>query len=113
MVKIIDFSLETEPGNVDKKSIVNYDEVKDQIVAQLTALRNQCPIIKTEPLIYHVDVAAMYPNIILSNRLQPVAIVNDKICAGCVFNKDSNNCKRKLDWQWKGEIFPIGKGEFE
>ena len=30
-----------------------------------------------EPLIYHVDVAAMYPNIILSNRLQPVAIVNE------------------------------------
>ncbi len=30
------------------------------------------------PLIYHIDVAAMYPNIILTNRLQPVAIVDDK-----------------------------------
>jgi hypothetical protein len=38
--KIIDFSLETEPGNVDKRNIINYDEVKNQIVAQLTALRN-------------------------------------------------------------------------
>ncbi len=27
------------------------------------------------PLIYHLDVAAMYPNIILTNRLQPSSIV--------------------------------------
>lgn len=31
------------------------------------------------PLVYHIDVASMYPNIILTNRLQPVAIVNDKM----------------------------------
>ncbi len=30
------------------------------------------------PLVYHLDVAAMYPNIILTNRLQPVAIVDEK-----------------------------------
>ena len=64
-------------------------------------------------MIYHVDVAAMYPNIILSNRLQPVAIVNEKICAGCIFNKPESNCKRPLEWQWKGEVFPINRGEFE
>lgn len=39
------------------------------------------------PLIYHIDVAAMYPNIILTNRLQPVSIVNDQICSGCLFNQ--------------------------
>ena len=27
------------------------------------------------PLIYHLEVAAMYPNIILTNRLQPSSIV--------------------------------------
>lgn len=32
-----------------------------------------------KPLVYHVDVAAMYPNIILTNRLQPVSIVNDRM----------------------------------
>jgi DNA polymerase epsilon subunit 1 len=64
-------------------------------------------------LIYHVDVAAMYPNIILSNRLQPVAIVNENICAGCIFNKEENDCKRKLEWQWKGEVFPLNKNEYE
>lgn len=66
-----------------------------------------------EPLIYHVDVAAMYPNIILSNRLQPVAIVNEQICAGCTFNKESNDCKRQLEWEWKGEIMPLNKSEYE
>lgn len=39
------------------------------------------------PLIYHLDVAAMYPNIILTNRLQPPAIVTDEDCAACDFNK--------------------------
>ena len=55
----------------------------------------------------------MYPNIILSNRLQPVAIVNEKICAGCVFNKEENDCKRNLDWQWKGDLLPLNRREFE
>jgi DNA polymerase elongation subunit (family B) len=31
--------------------------------------------VNTAPLIYHLDVAAMYPNIILTNILQPTAIV--------------------------------------
>ncbi len=79
----------------------------------MTSLRDRCPNIEAEPLIYHVDVAAMYPNIILSNRLQPVAIVNEQICAGCIFNKDENRCKRDLEWQWKGEMFPLSKREFE
>lgn len=64
-------------------------------------------------MIYHVDVAAMYPNIILSNRLQPVAIVDDSICAGCLFNKEESDCKRKMEWQWKGDVFPLNKGEYE
>jgi DNA polymerase epsilon subunit 1 len=55
----------------------------------------------------------MYPNIILTNRLQPTAIVNEQICAGCVFNKESNDCKRKLDWVWRSEVFTLNKGEYE
>ena len=46
-----------------------------------------------KPLIYHLDVAAMYPNIILTNRLQPVAVVNDTICAACDFNRADSNCQ--------------------
>ncbi|RLO01284.1 hypothetical protein DYB28_005264 [Aphanomyces astaci] len=37
-----------------------------------------------KPLIYHLDVAAMYPNIILTNRLQPSAMVTPADCAACV-----------------------------
>lgn len=67
---------------------------------------------ETLPLIYHIDVAAMYPNIIITNRLQPVAVVNDRICSGCLFNSPENNCKRSLEWEWKGEYFPLNEGEY-
>ena len=39
------------------------------------------------PVIYHLDVGAMYPNIILTNRLQPSAMVDEATCAVCDFNK--------------------------
>lgn len=50
------------------------------------------------PLIYHLDVAAMYPNIILTNRLQPTAIVGDQECAACDFNRPGKNCLRQMEW---------------
>ena len=109
----MDFALEIESDGISPADVTNYEEVKQEITAKLEAIRAQCPVLDVEPLIYHVDVAAMYPNIILSNRLQPVAIVNEQICAGCVFNKESNDCKRPLDWEWKGEIHPLNKPEFE
>jgi DNA polymerase epsilon subunit 1 len=86
---IIKFAVEIE-SNAKVEDVENYEEVKEQIIIQLTDLKGKCPFIESEPLIYHVDVAAMYPNIILSNRLQPVAIVNEQTCAGCVYNKDEN-----------------------
>lgn len=64
----MDFALKIE-NNVDKVLVTNYEEVKSQIIGKLTYIRDRCPIYEAEPLIYHVDVAAMYPNIILSNRL--------------------------------------------
>ena len=108
----MDFALKIE-NNVEKELVTNYDEVKQQIISKLEFIRDKCPIYEAEPLIYHVDVAAMYPNIILSNRLQPTAIVNEQICAGCIFNKDENNCKRNLHWQWKGDYFPLSRREYE
>ncbi len=74
--QIMDFALGIEL-NTDKALVTNYEEVKSQIVDKLSFIRDKCPIYEQEPLIYHVDVAAMYPNIILSNRLQPTAIVNE------------------------------------
>lgn len=42
-----------------------------------------------------------------------MAIVNEQICAGCIFNKEESNCKRNLNWQWKGEYFPLTRKEYE
>jgi DNA polymerase epsilon subunit 1 len=108
----MEFSLEIE-SQVDKDDITNFDEIKVQVIEKLEALKNTPAVHEVNPLIYHVDVAAMYPNIILSNRLQPVAIVNEQICAGCVHNKEENQCKRQMQWQWKGEYFPLKQREFE
>ncbi|CAE7695580.1 Pole [Symbiodinium sp. CCMP2592] len=57
------------------------------------------------PLIYHLDVGAMYPNIILSNRLQPMAIVTKEFCNSCTYNASSNNCQRSMDWKWRGDLY--------
>ena len=65
------------------------------------------------PYVYHIDVGAMYPNIILTNRLQPSAIVDDAACASCEFNQERNNCKRKMQWIWRGDYNPATKGEYD
>lgn len=44
-------------------------QVCDEIKAKLTSLKEVPNRIEC-PLIYHLDVGAMYPNIILTNRLQ-------------------------------------------
>ena len=60
------FSLESEE-NVPMKHVKNFDEICDQIKEKLCALRDTPNRIEN-PLIYHLDVGAMYPNIILTNR---------------------------------------------
>ena len=86
---ILLFAIEIEAG-MKKENVINYDIIKNQIITKLEDLKN-IPKRKENPVIYHLDVAAMYPNIILTNRLQPSAIVNDEICAACDFNKPENN----------------------
>lgn len=54
--------------------VTNFDEVADDIKAKLEDLRDT-PMRLENPVIYHLDVGAMYPNIILTNRLQPSAMV--------------------------------------
>ena len=63
------------------------------------------------PLIYHLDVAAMYPNIILTNRLQPDAIVDESVCASCDFNRPGCDCQRTMTWSWRGEFYPAKRNE--
>ncbi|KAK6247338.1 hypothetical protein QUC31_018903 [Theobroma cacao] len=98
-------------GKMDLESVSNYDEVKNEIIEKLVKLRDE-PIREECPLIYHLDVAAMYPNIILTNRLQPPSIVTDEVCTACDFNRPDKTCLRKLEWVWRGEIFMAKKSDY-
>ena len=93
------------------EDVTNYDEVKSQIKIALEALRDT-PKRIDKPLIYHLDVAAMYPNIMLSNRLQPDSMVDESVCAVCDFNRPGKTCDRRLDWAWRGEFFPARRDEY-
>lgn len=97
---------------MERSDVTNYDEVKQQIVEKLEFLRDN-PIREEYPIIYHLDVGAMYPNIILTNRLQPSAMVTMADCASCDFNLKENNCKRPMTWVWRGEHAPITMGEYQ
>ena len=100
-----------------------------QIKEKLIALRDNPNRLEC-PLIYHLDVAAMYPNIILTNRLQvrhrkssvtvltptsvqPSAMVDEATCAACDFNREGANCQRTMDWSWRGEHSPATRNEYE
>jgi DNA polymerase epsilon subunit 1 len=86
-------------------------KVHDAIAEKLKHFMEN-PIGSFTPLIYHLDVAAMYPNIILTNRLQPPALVNEETCAACDFNRPNSNCQRRMQWSWRGEYFPADRSEY-
>ncbi|XP_073146772.1 DNA polymerase epsilon catalytic subunit A-like [Henckelia pumila] len=98
-------------GKMNLESVLNYDEVKNSIMEKLMRLRDE-PIREECPLIYHLDVAAMYPNIILTNRLQPPSIVTDEVCTACDFNRPGKNCLRKLEWVWRGETYTAKRSDY-
>ena len=54
----------------------------------------------------------MYPNIILTNRLQPSAIVDDSDCAACDYNKAGARCQRPMHWTSRVEYMPATKSEY-
>lgn len=63
-------------------SFSNWDENVKDIRQRLESLRDT-PVLKSLPLLLHLDVAAMYPNIILTHRLQPPAIKTQQTCREC------------------------------
>jgi len=99
--KTLKYSLEEEE-HVPLDKVENFDEVVNSIKQKLKLLRDN-PIRQEFPLIYHLDVGAMYPNIILTNRLQPSAMVDEAVCAACDFNKPGALCQRNMEWTWRGE----------
>lgn len=82
--------------------VTNLEEVTKDILEKLLALK-AVPHRLENPMIYHLDVGAMYPNIILTNRLQPSAVVDVVTCAACDFNRPGATCQRDMDWMWRGE----------
>ncbi len=92
-----------EEEKIDLNKVTNFDEVAEDIKGRLRILRDN-PVRHELPVIYHLDVGAMYPNIILTNRLQPSAMVDEAICASCDFNKPGAKCQREMLWTWRGEI---------
>eukprot|EP01116_Phalansterium_solitarium_P016004 TRINITY_DN3613_c0_g1_i2.p1 TRINITY_DN3613_c0_g1~~TRINITY_DN3613_c0_g1_i2.p1 ORF type:complete len:1510 (-),score=589.87 TRINITY_DN3613_c0_g1_i2:2531-7060(-) len=109
--RVLHFGLTVE-AKLDPANIVNYQEVRSEIVAKLEHLRD-VPMRKENPVIYHLDVMAMYPNIILTYRLQPPAIVDQETCAACDFNKEENKCQLLLSWTWRGDYVPANRSEYE
>jgi DNA polymerase epsilon subunit 1 len=99
-----------EEGKMRLEDVTNYDEVRDKIQGMLEALRDT-PNVQVEPLIYHLDVAAMYPNIMLSNRLQPDSVVDEAMCATCDYNRPGMTCNKEMEWSWRGDFYPAKRDE--
>lgn len=67
----------------------------------------------------------MYPNIILSQRLQPYAVVKPENCNNCIWKSSSecqkhviatltvHQCQRKMKWAWKAEKYPLPKSQID
>ncbi|KAF2738253.1 DUF1744-domain-containing protein [Polyplosphaeria fusca] len=104
------FSIEVEEKK-NLEDVVNYEEVKAQILEKLMQLKTT-PNRSERPLIYHLDVASMYPNIMTTNRLQPDSMIQESDCAACDFNRPDKTCDRRLPWAWRGEFLPAKKDEY-
>ena len=77
--------------------MTNFDEVCDDIIDKLLGLRDM-PSRLENPMIYHLDVGAMYPNIILTNRLQVCtrALCN-RVCMSQIFYSITTGFR---GWRW-------------
>ncbi|KYK54847.1 DNA polymerase epsilon [Drechmeria coniospora] len=114
LLKDLDSALKFVITVEEKKSlddVENYEEVKQQIVEKLTSLR-ETPKCLERPLIYHLDVASMYPNIMTTNRLQPDSMISESDCAACDFNRPGKTCDRRMPWAWRGEYLPAKRDEY-
>nr|XP_026494308.1 DNA polymerase epsilon catalytic subunit A [Vanessa tameamea] len=109
--KTMKHAIEVEEG-IPLDLVTNFDEVCAEIKAKLQHMKDH-PRRDENPLIYHLDVGAMYPNIILTNRLQPSAMVSASACAVCDHNRAGAACQRHMDWQWRGDFLPATRSEYQ
>ncbi|CAH1759887.1 4566_t:CDS:10 [Entrophospora sp. SA101] len=92
--------------------ITNFDTVKSEILEMLKIFQDCPKPYEGLPLIYHMDVASMYPNIILTNRLQPNSMIDEDVCKGCAFNHSNKQCDRRMTWSYRVEIFPTSNSDY-
>lgn len=114
LLRDLDAALEFSITVEEKKSmddVENYEEVKEQIASRLRNLK-ETPNRNERPLIYHLDVASMYPNIMTTNRLQPDSMIQESDCAACDFNRPGKTCDRRMPWAWRGEYLPAKRDEY-
>uniref|UniRef100_A0A0X3P616 DNA-directed DNA polymerase n=2 Tax=Schistocephalus solidus TaxID=70667 RepID=A0A0X3P616_SCHSO len=94
---------------IEKKNFEQVCAEVEQALGTLGAMPNrvECPVI------VHLDVGAMYPNIILTNRLQPSAVAADasERCSSCHFYKPGVACQRFMSWKWRGELWTASRAE--
>lgn len=109
--QVLQHAIEVEE-NVPLSMVTNLNEITEEIKNGLQDLYD-IPNRQEQPVIFHLDVGAMYPNIILTNRLQPSSMVNETDCAACDFNRPGAKCKREMEWMWRGEMLPATKNEFQ
>lgn len=109
--RALTFSLQAEGHIEDLTLVTNYEAVRAEIKGRLEGLRDT-PVRSDRPLIYHLDVASMYPNIILTNRLQPTAMVDESACAMCDHNRPGKTCQRPMVWSWRGELYTAKRNEY-
>lgn len=86
--KDLRYAIEVE-GKWQMEDAENYEEVRDSIREQLESLRDR-PNREETPLIYHLDVAAMYPNIILTNRYVLYRVVSSRQARGLYLQQCAN-----------------------
>uniref|UniRef100_A0A915L7P5 DNA polymerase epsilon catalytic subunit n=1 Tax=Romanomermis culicivorax TaxID=13658 RepID=A0A915L7P5_ROMCU len=104
------YSVEME--GISYEAITNFEEKCEEVKQMLQNLID-FPNRLENPIIYHLDVGAMYPNIILTNRLQPQAIIDETVCAACDFNRPKAKCQRKMEWMWRAEVVPANRSEYQ
>lgn len=109
--RVLEHAIVAEEG-VPISHVTNLAEIRDEILNSLQNLHD-IPNRLEQPVIYHLDVGAMYPNIILTNRLQPSAMVTETDCASCDYNKPDAQCKRDMKWLWRGDMLPPTRNEYQ
>ena len=114
LLRDLDAALQFSITVEEKKSldeVTNYNEVRAQIAEKLNSLKTT-PNRNERPLIYHLDVASMYPNIMTTNRLQPDSMISESDCAACDFNRPGKTCDRRMPWAWRGEFLPTKRDDY-